>query len=57
MNCELKNETEQEDGYHLEFGSTSKKTFIIKPTLNNLFVLKEEIQKLFGTDSVKDCLE
>ena len=57
LNCELENETKQEDGYHLEFGSTSKKTVIIKPTLNKLFVLKEEIQKLFGTDIVKDCLE
>ena len=54
---ELENETKQEDGYHLEFGSTRKKTVIIKPTLNKLFVLKEEIQKLFGTDIVKDCLE
>jgi len=57
MNCELKNETEQEDGYHLEFGSTSKKTVIIKPTLNKLFVLKEEIKKLFSIDIAKDCLE
>ena len=57
MNYELENETEQEDGYHLEFGSTSKKTVIIKPTLNKLFVLKEEIQKLFSIDIAKDCLE
>ena len=57
MNYELENVTEQEDGYHLEFGSTSKKTVIIKPTLNKLFVLKEEIQKLFSIDIAKDCLE
>ena len=57
LNCELENETKQEDGYHLEFGSTSKKTVIIKPTLNKLFVLKEEIQKLFSIDIAKDCLE
>ena len=54
---ELENETKQEDGYHLEFGSTSKKAVIIKPTLNKLFVLKEEIQKLFSIDIAKDCLE
>ena len=57
QNYELENETKQEDGYHLEFGSTSKKTVIIKPTLNKLFVLKEEIQKLFSIDIAKDCLE
>ena len=57
LNYELENETKQEDGYRLEFGSTSKKAVIIKPTLNKLFVLKEEIQKLFGIDIAKDCLE
>ena len=57
LNCELENETKQENNNHLEFGSTSKKTVIIKPTLNKLFVLKEEIKKLFSIDIAKDCLE
>ena len=57
LKYELDNDTKLEDGYHLEFISNSKKSLIIKPTLNKMFVMKEEIQKLFGIDIAKDCLE
>ena len=46
LNCELENETKQENNNHLEFGSISKKSVIIKWTLNKMFTMKKSRSSL-----------